>query len=368
MNERINIDHCIVGGGIVGLFTALFLREKFPDDSICILEKKIYVGESSTSRNSGVLHSGIYYPTDSLKHSLCLEGGELWKSLEFFSEGVVKETGKYIFATEENEEDALKKIFDQGISNCVPGLRFASKRELSEISSFVNCSTAIYSPKSGLINVPVALKLLQSELEKKDVIILKDHGNFNLRRDEKEFLVGFEEFDISVSYLFNCAGLSAIETRKKLGLNNLENYYVKGSYLTTTQKVDHSVLLYPVPPANLKGLGVHSTMNWDGTIKFGPNTQEVADINYSLENEDLETMKDNVVKMFKGVDRSRLRGDYCGIRSKIKNNGKLWTDFWIVDGEGFGIPNYFEACGIESPGLTASPAIGRKLASFVSKN
>ncbi len=365
MRESVNVDHCIIGGGVVGLFTAYFLQEKFPKDTICLLEKNVFLGEGSTSRNSGVLHSGIYYPKNSLKHLLCIEGLSFWKSCELFDEESIKTTGKYIFAMNSTEQDRLDSLREKGINNGVEGLRFASKVERKEISQYVNCSSALFSPSSGLVNVPLILKKLENHLDSKGVMIMKSHGDFSLRKSKSGFTVEYPDYDIEVSNLFNCAGLSAVEIRKKLNLNELSDYYVKGSYLSTTQKISHPTLLYPIPPLEMKGLGVHSTMNWDGTIKFGPNTRDVEEVNYSLEEEDLESMKESVMQMFKGIERSKLYPDYSGIRAKVKKDNNLWTDFWIRSGKEFNMPGYFEACGIESPGLTASPAIGRKMASFV---
>lgn len=365
MRESVEVDHCIIGGGVVGLFTALFLREKFPESTICLLERNIFLGESSSSRNSGVLHSGIYYPKGSLKHLLCLEGLKFWKTSALFSDTSVKTTGKYIFATDKNEEESMHELFEKGLGNNVDGLRIASRKELNEISSFVNCSAALFSPSSGLVNVPEALKVLERVLLSRDVIIMKSHDLLDIKRKKSSYIVECADYDIDSKHLFNCAGLGSVRVREKLGLNDLSDYYVKGCYLGTSQKISHPCLLYPIPPKNLKGLGVHSTINWDGSIKFGPNTREIEEVSYSLENEDLEEMKSNVVGMFKGVARDRLYGDYSGIRAKILENGQLHTDFWIKSGLGQGLPNYFESCGIESPGLTASPAIAKKLVSLL---
>ena len=364
MRDQVRIDHCVVGGGIVGLFTAYFLRLRFPKDSICLLEKEIYFGDSSTGRNSGVLHSGIYYSTNSLKHLLCMEGAQLLSSLSFFSESLVKMTGKFIFAKDSRETAELEKLFQRGIENNIDGLRFASEKEVKKLENFLKIESAIYSPVTGIINVPAAIKNLVNYLGKSDVMLMKSHGEFTLERMKSGFNFGFPDFDLLANKLYNCAGLSSITLRKKLGLNDLEDYYVKGSYLATSQKIDYPALLYPMPLPNLKGLGIHSTLNWDGTVKFGPNAREVDSVSYSLEEENLEEMKDNVVDVFHGVIREKLHGDYSGMRAKIKMNGEVLSDFWIKNGADFDISNYYEACGIESPGLTASPAIGKMLANF----
>ena len=138
---------------------------------------------------------------------------------------------------------------------------------------------------------------------------------------------------------------------------------MKGYYLKYLGKIDCSSLIYPVPHKDLKGLGIHTSFDSDGSIRFGPNTFEVGQVSYDMENEGIkEEMKKSILKKYKNIDEEKLCLDYAGIRSKIKRNGQYYSDFWIKGPKEIKIPGYFELCGIESPGFTGSPAIAKYLA------
>lgn len=367
--EKIKIDAVIIGGGIIGISCAYELIKQNPNLEIALFESHHYLGDQTTGRNSGVLHSGLYYPTDSLKHRLCLEGLEVWKRWALDLQIPYRICGKYVFAKDLSEVDSLEKLYQQGQKNQVQGLRRITQGEFKELQQVVYLKEAFFVQSSGILDVPMAVKRLAHILEVKGVATIKGQKieNLNFKQESNCFEMETSNHSvIEAPIVINCAGLGAIKLREKLELYDLKDYWVKGNYLKTSQKLNLNGLYYPIPKANLKGLGVHSTIDSAGQIRFGPNTQDVESVDYSMDESVIDEMNLAIASLFKGIERERLQLDYCGIRPKIKDtNGELYSDFWIASAQSRGLPGYFECCGIESPGLTAAPAIARKIAAMV---
>jgi L-2-hydroxyglutarate oxidase LhgO len=198
---------------------------------------------------------------------------------------------------------------------------------------------------------------LVKELESMDVPIFFQSKVEGLRTIKSgfRFVVGHDM--VQSHYFVNAGGLYSIDLRKQLDLMDLENYWVKGNYVYTNKKINYPALIYPVPLKKLKGLGTHITLDFDGKIKFGPDTEDTSQIDYSQNTSVLDTMHTKINHYFKNIDRTDLHLDYSGIRSKILHNNNLYSDFWVKQS----LSGYFEFCGIDSPGLTSAPAIGEWL-------
>lgn len=373
--EKLKIDCVVIGGGVIGLWTSLLIKRKKPEWEVVLLEKNQFLGDETTGRNSGVLHSGLYYPTNSEKHLTCLAGYNQW--IEFCGQQKIpfKLCGKYIIASSDNDLSGLERYFFQGVNNGVKLVR-SDQKEIRSLNEILNVKEAFFVPASGILDVPTAIKCLKHLNENLGVIILNSHSLAEIESSgsEQGHLLTTKspsgDILIDANNLINCAGLQSVNLRKKLGLNDLENYWVKGNYLKTSQKLNYKHLYYPVPPQDLKGLGIHSTIDMESQVKFGPNTEEVPSCevpNYALNPTQFKPMFRGVNDMFKNIDPDKIYLDYCGIRPKIKQakNNEVYSDF-IINGPGdTGRPNYFEALGIESPGVTAAPAIASKLANLI---
>lgn len=359
MQETVAVDVAIIGAGILGLTLAYEVKNQFPDCEIAVFDKEPYLGEHSSGRNSGVLHAGLYYPNQSLKHLLCLEGNQLWKKLSLDLDIGFRNCGKLIFSNSESEDSNLHELFEKAVKNDVP-IKWASDKELQVLKTDVNAFNAISSPSTSILNVSEALTKLKYNLEARGVNVFLASQVDSIISDKDKFLINFPDFDLIANKVINVGGLGAINLREKLGLNELENYFVRGHYLSTSQKLKYETLYYPIPPADLKGLGVHSTIDLDGKVKFGPNTEEITEVSYTPPKNSLDEMEGLIGVYFKNIDKTKLHWDYAGCRSKIrfKNDKKLFTDFWIKSP----IKNYIECLGIESPGLTSAPAIARLVA------
>jgi L-2-hydroxyglutarate oxidase LhgO len=354
--EKVQVHATVIGGGIVGLLTALELKKRFPNEDVALIEKAPYLADHSTGRNSGVLHSGLYYETGSLKHTLCLAGLAAWKPLIAKFSIPHHWCGKVIFAHKQNEVPRLEELQKRAQINGVPSHR-ASSSELKSAQERVTAVDALIIESTGIIDICAAMAILRTEFENLGGIIQTSTFVSGIQREKLGFTVLTANFNIDTKLLVNAAGLWAPEVRAMLGFTNMTSRWVKGHYLKTSQKLNYDTLYYPVPPADLKGLGVHSTIDCQGDVKFGPDTLDVTEIDYKLETQNLESMRASVKERFIGVDSDRLMPDYAGIRSKIEVEGTLHKDFWIKSP----LKGYAEACGIESPGMTSAPAIAKIL-------
>ncbi|MDH4468316.1 MAG: FAD-dependent oxidoreductase [Bacteriovoracaceae bacterium] len=357
-NEVQEIDFAIVGGGIIGLWISYYLLKKYPSSAVVVFEAGQFLGEHTTTRNSEVLHSGIYYQNQSLKHIHCLEGNQLWREYVHSKNMDFLDCGKIIVATK-GQEEKLNKIFENGLANKVQKIEFLSEKKISEYKEILNLDYAIHVGPAGVLNVGEALRHLQFDIEAMGGIILKNTFVKFVEKNDGPFILKANDDNIKTPVLINAAGLFAVEFRKTLGLMDIENFFVKGSYLKLNKKLPLQQLVYPIPPESGLGLGVHLTLDTSGAQKFGPNTEIVNDIIYNINENLIFEMKDAINMIFKNIDVSHLQLAYSGIRPKIKKNGVLVTDFTINGEPVHGIGGYLELLGMESPGLTASPSLAK---------
>ncbi len=363
------MDIIIVGAGIIGLSIAYELSNRFKNLSFALMEQAPYLGDHISGRNSGVLHAGIYYENNSLKHKLCIEGNQAWYKLCNDMSISVDNCGKYIVASSKDPSQniMLRNIFKNANDNHVQKMRWATEKEIQELNKNLYCDQAIYSGTTGVIDVSMALKVLNDEIFKKNVpVLLKNKVSQIEKNNQNDGMIVFcdnEKYLCKV--LINCAGLGAIELRKKLGLNDLENYYVMGRYLGTRQKFPFNSLIYPVQDKNSKGLGVHYTFDLQGDRRFGPDTVDVCEIDYKVDDSIKSQMLPAMSNLFRNIKEDQLFPDFSGIRPKIIKSGNLYKDFWIKSWKNKGLNHYIELCGIESPGLTSAPAIAKMVANYL---
>jgi L-2-hydroxyglutarate oxidase LhgO len=211
-----------------------------------------------------------------------------------------------------------------------------------------------------VIDLAQAIKKLENYLERSGVIVLKSNAMEKIEiQNNKQFLITTNQNSILADKFINTAGLGAVTLRKMLGLVDIEASFVKGNYLKLNRKFYNQKLLYPVPEKNLKGLGVHTTFDIDGNVRFGPNTEDIREVDYRMNDDVIEQMYPSIKKVFPSVAKESLSLDYCGVRSKIIRAGMAVNDFYIEEEKHYKIKNYQECLGIESPGFTSAPAIAK---------
>jgi len=354
-------DVIVIGGGVIGLSIARELS--LSGKETIVLEKNERAGDVTSSRNSGVIHAGIYYPENFLKTKLCVQGNKL--IYEYAKEKKInhKKYGKFIIASNKTELSNLEAIFNQGKKNNVEISR-AEKEKVLENNPGLIFHSALYSPSSGVIDVPEYVTALEGDIQHFGGLISLRTSFLNAKKKKGKFIISCsaeEQFEIESKYLINCSGLS-----NELTLKNIEdfpenkiykNYYAKGHYFKYSGRSPFSNLIYPV--SGQHSLGIHVGFDLAGGIRFGPDVEFVNEINYEF-NELLKNKFINSISQYwPEINPDKLHPDYTGIRPKITKPNQSMRDFSIQTMNDHGIKNFINLQGIESPGLTSSLSIGR---------
>lgn len=364
-----DIPIIICGGGVLGLLVAHELRNLYPDLEFALLEKEGSLGDHTSGRNSGVLHAGIYYPLDSLKRELCIEGNRLWRKIGIDHNITINACGKYVIASRDSELEALHTVFEQATLNNVKGIAKVSNGDKEKLSPFCHVVDGFFSETTGVLSPSEAISRLAYSLEMKGSLILKNHEVLKVERRDNLFHLETSQGPLKSKYFFNLSGGHGPVLRQGLGLYDIESAFVKGNYLKLNKKFFNESLVYPIPPSNLKGLGVHTSFDLDGIIRFGPDTEAAKNgEDYQQTENVIDQMFPAIEKVFKGINKEDLSLDYAGVRPKIRKDGKAFNDFAIQGPVNHGVECYFEALGIESPGFTAAPAIAKRLLELFSKS
>lgn len=271
-----HFDIGIVGGGIVGLATAYKFQLKYPEKSIAVFEKEEVIGAHQTGRNSGVIHSGIYYKPGSYKASNCMEGRR--QLIEFAKANDITHDicGKIIVATEESELPLLDKIFQRGTANGIEGIEIIGPDRIREIEPEVKGLKAIWVPAAGIIDyVGVSKKLGEkiSEMNDKSKLLMGTEV-FNSKDHNGQSILNTNRGSFEVGKLVYCSGLQSDRLARKAGINlDLQIVGFRGDYYELSEAGKHKVrnLIYPVPDPDFPFLGVHFTRMIDGSVECGPN-------------------------------------------------------------------------------------------------
>ncbi len=356
--ERANI--VIIGAGIVGLSIAAEISKN--NESVYILEKNWNFGLETSSHNSGVIHSGIYYPKNSLKSTLSIKGNQLIYDICKNYKIPVRKLGKLIVAKGEDEIKNLDKLMLNGIDNNIEGLKFLDQEDVRRLEPNVVVDKAIYVPSTGIIEPTDLMEYFYSKATKNQVqIAYKTEVTGIKRLDDGYELKGIsvgEKFNIQANTVINSAGLFADKIAAMVGLD-IDNLgyrlqYYKGDYFRISGPPPVKMLIYPVP--NSIGLGIHLTPDLSGSVRIGPNAYPVEKIDYKVESNKKEFI-DSVKRFIPSIEKYQIDEDSAGIRPKIKGSSEIFKDFVITHEKNNGLFGYINLVGIESPGLTAAPAI-----------
>jgi L-2-hydroxyglutarate oxidase LhgO len=357
--ETVNIT--IIGAGVVGLAIAAELSKKH--DSVVLLEKHEKFGQETSSRNSEVIHSGLYYPAGSLKTRLCIDGAARLYDLAMRHAIPHKRIGKLIIATEQSELPALDTLYAQGQLNGVQKLALLGKDETRKIEPNTNAIAAIYSSGTGIIDSHGLMRHFYNEAVSRNTLVSFLSEVTMIERQADNFLVSVkgEDYRFLSRVVINCAGLAADRIAGMAGLNvsqcGYRIHYCKGSYFSYSRSSPIHTLVYPVPHEHLAGLGVHATLDLGGRLRFGPDAEYVDDLDYTVKSDKQDQFYKGALKIIPGLERDSFLPDMAGIRPKLSGKGELARDFIISEESSRGLPGLINLIGIESPGLTASPAI-----------
>lgn len=362
-------DIVIIGAGVVGLAAARELSSRF--SHIVVLEKDETFGRHTSSRNSETVHSGIYYPQNTLKARLCLRGNELIYSFMKSEDISHLACGKYIIAASEVEIPEIERLKANGDANGVPGLRIVTGKEISTAEPDIHALMGVHVPTAGVMNSYELMKRLETRAKDNGVLFAYRTGSLQIERDGDDYTVTTEAGDkISAGIVINCAGLFSDMVAQSAGIDiDSAGYrlkFCKGEYYKSENTGRMKTLVYPVPSPDGKSLGIHTRMFTDGTIVFGPNAyyMDKNTVDYSLNNERRGEFTDSV-PLFMKRDVSDMSACDCGIRPKLQGPGEKFRDFVIRDEADRGLPGFINCIGIESPGLTSSLAIAEYISGLV---
>ncbi|MBN2662851.1 MAG: NAD(P)/FAD-dependent oxidoreductase [Bacteroidales bacterium] len=361
-----DFDIVVIGAGVVGLAIAAELSKTY--SNLVVLEKNEKFGQETSSRNSEVIHSGIYYPQNSLKAILCVQGNKLIYDYCEKNEVPHKKCGKYIIATDEVELKKLDDILENAKKNGVEDARKISIDELKNKEPNVNAIGALYFPNSGIVDSHSLMKSLEREIFINKAQIVYNSEVIGIFKIDEGYKITIKEenstFSFSSKIIINAAGLNADKISFMAGIINPEYnlHYWKGEYFSVGNGKNKLVnsLIYPVPNQQVS-LGIHATIDINRGLKLGPNAVflDKKKIDYSVNKDNLKEFYDAAKRFFPFLNINDLHADQLGIRPKLTNNAKEFKDFIILNEQKLGFDNFINLIGIESPGLTACLSIAK---------
>jgi L-2-hydroxyglutarate oxidase LhgO len=367
------VDAVVIGAGVIGLAVAraLALSPKFAGKELLVLEAANAIGTGTSSRNSEVIHAGIYYPAGSLKAQLCVEGkAMLYDYCEDRGIGF-KRCGKLI-VTNHAQVAQLQGIIAKAAANGVNDLVLLTREQARALEPQLECVAAVHSPSTGIIDSHALMLSLQGDFENAGglTVINSAVAGVFIASDAIKIVMQ-DGTEIHTKTLINAAGLSApLIARSMQGLDAKfvpQAYYAKGNYFTLSGKSPFSRLIYPVP--EVAGLGVHLTLDLGGQAKFGPDVEWVESADDLLVNPARgDAFYAEVRKYWPQLQDNALQTGYAGMRPKINAPTEAAADFMIQGPQDHGIAGLVNLFGIESPGLTSSMAIGQRVAAILAES
>lgn len=352
------VDCAVIGAGVVGLAVASRLAEAGRE--VIVLEKNFTIGAETSSRNSEVVHAGIYYKKESLKAVTCVRGRSL---LYAFCDqyGVpYNKCGKVIVGANTAQLNTIKGYADNARSNGVDDLIWLNKDEINRLEPDVISVGGILSPSTGIVDSHAFMLQLQANLESNGAVIALGTEVLSLRTRGNTIVTN--GFNLSANWIINCAGLNAPVLSKDIeGTPNAK--FAKGHYFSYSGAHTFSRLIYPV--AEEGGLGVHVTLDMVGSVRFGPDVQWIDDIDYSFQAGLKPRFEAAIRRYFPKLDCDKLQPSYTGIRPKIAYENQIYSDFIVRSEIDHGFKGRIDLFGIESPGLTASLALADDIVHLV---
>ncbi len=361
-----SLDVVVIGAGVIGLAVARELARAGRE--VIVLEHNTRIGAETSSRNSEVIHAGIYYPTDSLKARLCVRGKDLLYRY-CADKGIAhRRCGKLVLALSTEQEFRLAALLDQARANGVDDLEVLSMRDVAALEPALRCTAGLLSPTTGILDSHGFMLALQGDLEAAggSIAFLSEFVGGSIENDGIRLAVRSDQEDLTIhaQIVVNAAGLRATQVASALtGLDSryvLQTRYAKGTYFVLQQQSPFQHLVYPLPED--AGLGVHLTLDLAGQARFGPDVEWVSEIDYRPDPHRVEAFHQAIRAYWPAIPAGSLAPGTVGIRPKVVGPGEPAGDFVIQGPEQHGAGGLINLFGIESPGLTASLAIAEDIA------
>ena len=356
----------IIGAGVVGLAIAAKISKN--NEGVYLFEKNARYGQETSSHNSCVIHSGIHYPKNTLKAKLCVKGNKMLYELCEQFRIPFKRLGKLTVAITEEEINELDKLMRMGLDNGVEDLRMLDGKQVGEMEPNVVIEKALLSPSTGILEPDELMNHFYAQIRKNNGVLATETEVMSITKLKDGFEVAGtsvgEKFQVNSEVVINCAGLYSDKIATMVGLDvdklGYRIHICKGDYFRVSGKPLVKMLVYPVPKG--AGLGIHLTPDLSGSIRLGPNAYYVERIDYNVESEEKE-FREDVATFVPQVCQHEIHPDSSGIRPKLQGPNDPFKDFIIRHEEDRRLFGFVNLVGIESPGLTAAPAI----AEFVSE-
>jgi L-2-hydroxyglutarate oxidase LhgO len=360
-------DLTIIGAGVVGLAIASVLaNDKL---NLYILEKNESHGMGISSRNSEVIHAGIYYPPGSLKAELCVEGRKMLYDICKRNNIPHMKLGKLIISNTEKEMTKIEHLRHNAFKNGLFNISIVSHKQIARMEPNIKSLAALYCPETGIINVHSLMDYYLHNAKNKGVEIIYGTEVLEIESLVNGYKISTlnrdgDYFQFVTERVINAAGLQSDDISRMVG-KDYRLHYCKGDYFSINNIKRGTVqrLIYPVPHENNVGLGVHLTLGLDGRMKLGPDATYIDRIeNYAVDSEKRKSFYNAAVRFLPFIRREDIAPDMSGIRPKLQGESESFHDFVISED----LPGFVNLIGIESPGLTASPAIAEYVKKIIS--
>jgi L-2-hydroxyglutarate oxidase LhgO len=365
------VNVLVIGAGVIGLAVARELA--LAGREVIVAEAENSIGTGISSRNSEVIHAGIYYQHSSLKAKTCVQGKALLYRYCKVKNVPHKRCGKLIVATHSGQLAQLRDLQSKAKANDVTDLQFLDARQLDRLEPDINAVGALLSPSTGIIDSHNFMLNLQGDIESAGgwLVLGSPVVSGEVSKGQNVLTVGGDQTsEVAAEVVINAAGLQANQL-----LTHVKGfppqrvrplYLAKGNYFTLSGKSSFEHLIYPLPEPG--GLGIHLTLDLAGQARFGPDVEWVNDLDYDVQERKESQFREAIRHYWPGIDNRNLTPAYSGIRPKLKPQGGGVADFVVETPRQHGVAGWYNLLGIESPGLTASLALARYVGAIINNS
>ncbi|MCX6256007.1 MAG: NAD(P)/FAD-dependent oxidoreductase [Bacteroidia bacterium] len=364
----------IIGAGVVGLAIAEKVSEEHSD--VFLIEKHPSFGQETSSRNSEVIHAGIYYTKDSLKARLCVEGKRLLYDYCNKYEVPYNNCGKLIVATSEEEITVIEGIRQTAMKNGVDDLVVLGREQISEIEPNIFALKALFSPSTGIVDSHSLMKQYETNTINNGGQVVYGSEVTGIKRISNGYEITLfdadkKNYNFTSGIVINSAGLTSDKVSGMVGIDDekLKILFCKGEYFRLNPPKNRMItrLIYPVPLQNMEGIGIHVTIDMGGGVKLGPDVEYLESnvYDYKLTTTKQEAFYKSAKKFLPFLEYDDIAPEMAGIRPKLQKPGEPLRDFYIMEEGKRGYPGFINLIGIESPGLTSSVAIAKYVKNLI---
>jgi L-2-hydroxyglutarate oxidase LhgO len=367
----------VIGAGVIGLAIAEKVSEEH--NNVFLIEKHLSFGQETSSRNSEVIHAGIYYTRDSLKSRLCVEGK--WLLYDYCKKYNIpyNNCGKLIVATSEEEISIIEGIRQTAIKNGVDDLLVLGREQIADLEPNIFALKALYSPSTGIVDSHSLMKQYETNTLNNGGQVVYGSEVTGIRQIKKGYEITLldsdkKNYSFTTSSVINSAELTSDKVSEMVGLgdDNLKIVFCKGEYFRINPPKNRLIkrLVYPVPHPDMEGIGIHVTIDMGGGVKLGPDVKYLESniYDYKLTASKQEAFFKSAKKFLPFLEFDDLAPEMAGIRPKIQKPGEPLRDFYIMEEAKRGYPGFINLIGMESPGLTSSIAIAKYVKKLINLN